>query len=622
MSKPSNVLDQKTYKFEIEALNLYLRRTSFDHATLRIVGNFVMVVLIAISFQGKHTLALLSWTATIFALELFVYFGVRNYFRQELPPLEDDGTILGRPVTVSSLRFYLYMRVLVPTLVLNAAYCLPCLLLLQLPQPGPIVAMMMAFVTLLNVAGQYTYRKSMPVIAAILPAGVLILSLWQMTPPDFRSLSMFFGAFFIIHTISIAWTGVGAQRSLVTSRTEAEDEALARQDADEANRAKSQFLANMSHELRTPLNAIIGYSEMMQEDAEADGRKHDVEDHTRIILAGRRLLTNINDILDFSKIEAGRMEAEVDEVDLSSLIQHAADAVKPAISESEVDLKISLPDDLPAVWTDGHKLEQCLLNLLSNAAKFTHAGEIEISGHSAEISGDPGFVIEVRDTGIGLTDEQLSRLFTPFSQADNTFTRKYGGTGLGLVITERLIELLGGRISVESEREAGSTFRLHFPLDLRPDTIGGSSLSDAVPSGERPQILVIDDDADVHELLTRDLTSIGFEVSHAVNAKTGREKIAQHPPALILLDIQLPGETGLELLETLKGDVATRDIPVIIHSVECERQTSLQAGAVAHLTKPSPRDEIVSTVVRHAQLSQSNADYDKEDQLLIANTVK
>lgn len=604
MPDQSDTLDQKTYHFETEALNLYLRRTSLGHAGVRIVGNFVLMLLFAISFSGQYIIALLLWAALISALEIGAYTSVKAYFKKGMPPLEEGGRLRGKQVTRSSLRIYLYMRVLIPTIVMTSVYCLPCFWLLTLPQPGPILAMMTSFVTLLNVAGHYTYRKSLPVIASILPASVMMLSLWQLTPPAFHLISMVFGAYFVVHTISIAWTGVKAQQSLIATKKEAEDETSARQDADDANRAKSQFLANMSHELRTPLNAIIGYSEMMQEDAEADGRKHDVEDHTRIILAGRRLLTNINDILDFSKIEAGRMEAEIERVDLETLVRDAADTVRPSIDAEAVELSISLTDAVPAAWTDGHKLEQCLINLLSNAAKFTHQGKIEIVGYQSEVSGEAGYVVEVCDTGIGLSDEQLSGLFTPFSQADNTLTREYGGTGLGLVITERLIELLGGRITVKSEAGHGSVFRLHFPLDLRLD-VPENETSDTNETAEtRPRILIIDDDADVHELLTRDLSSIGFALAHASSAEAGLQKISEQRPKLILLDIELPGESGLELLARLKADEVMKDIPVIIHSIKCERQTSLQAGAVAHLTKPAPRDEIVSTVVRHAQLSR------------------
>ena len=340
-------------------------------------------------------------------------------------------------------------------------------------------------------------------------------------------------------------------------------------------------------------------------DVDVDARDADVEDHKRIILAGKRLLLNINDILDFSKIEAGRLDTEIGQFDLGVMVQDAADTVYPMLADSGVELTIDLPENAPLVWSDRHRLEQCLLNLLSNAAKFTHEGRIVVRGYSEEIGGFDGFVLEVEDTGIGMTPEQLDRVFKPFSQADESFTRKYGGTGLGLVISQRLMQLLGGEIEVESTADKGSVFRLHFPINIQSCTKGLED--DRTAAADRPTILVIDDDADVHELLSRDLNTIGFELHHARSAEQGFQKMQQSKPAAVVLDMHLPGKTGMELLQDIRAHSELNDVPVIIHTVDSERGRFLSAGANAYLCKPASREDMIAEVVRHARHEQHRA---------------
>lgn len=231
--------------------------------------------------------------------------------------------------------------------------------------------------------------------------------------------------------------------------------------ADSANRAKTQFLANMSHELRTPLNAIIGYSELLMEGAEEDGRGRDEADLRRVLGASRRLLGLINGVLDMAKVESGKLEIEPAPCDVLALAQEALDQVRHAAEGNDVQLSLAFECAQPQVYTDAFKVGQCLLNLLSNAVKFTRGGRVEL-----RVWTEPGMLLfSVADTGIGMSEEQISRLFQPFAQADASMTRRFGGTGLGLAITKRIAQLLGGDVTVKSALGAGSTFTLSLALE-------------------------------------------------------------------------------------------------------------------------------------------------------------
>ena len=380
--------------------------------------------------------------------------------------------------------------------------------------------------------------------------------------------------------------------------------AHARHAAESANLAKSQFLANMSHELRTPLNAIIGYAEMLQEDAEDSGDATAVQDLGRILTAAKHLLSLINEILDLSKIEAGRMEVAASAFDPEEMLDDLAETMRPLAEANgnSIQLAGTLSDCL--LHTDAMKLRQGVLNLLSNACKFTRDGRIDIMLDRRALNGVDQIFVTVRDTGIGMSKEHMSRLFQPFVQADPSITQQYGGTGLGLTITRRFAQLLGGDVSVESVLGQGSSFTLHVPVDFADASkaLGAAAQIDAVQgSSDAPLVLVIEDEADARELAARALTRAGFSVQGVGGGEAGLALARAKTPALVLLDIFLPDRSGWRVLQSLKRDPKTSDIPVVVLSVNEDRAHALALGAAEHIVKPADRDMLAATVMRFAR---------------------
>jgi PAS domain S-box-containing protein len=385
-------------------------------------------------------------------------------------------------------------------------------------------------------------------------------------------------------------------RDLVLAQTLAELRA-AREAADAANVSKSQFLTSMSHELRTPLNAIIGYSEILREEAEGDGRDSDIADIDRVLTAARQLLSLINELLDLSKIEAGRMDIIVGEFDVASFVREAAATVRPAVEKNGNALKLDIADDVGVSVSDSFKLNQCLLNLLSNAAKFTRNGEIIVR---ARRDARDFIEIAVSDNGIGMNEEQVAKLFGVYVQADVMTARRYGGTGLGLVITQRLLQLLGGEVAVTSVPGKGSTFTLRFPAAFAgqsaPARIDATA---AEGQGRERVVLLIDDEESARDLTARSLSRLGFAVRAAITGEEGIEMARTLRPSLILLDINLPDVSGWDVLTVLTtGDAG--DIPVIIQSVDDDRQRALASGACELLVKPTDRDVLAAAALRFA----------------------
>ena len=373
--------------------------------------------------------------------------------------------------------------------------------------------------------------------------------------------------------------------------------------ADAANQTKSEFLANMSHELRTPLNAIIGYSEILSEDAKDSGHSEYLPDLNKIRSSGKHLLGLINDILDLTKIEAGRMEMFLETFDVTQLIQDVAETVQPLLDKNTNSLTVNVPATVGAIHADQVKVRQMLLNLLSNASKFTKEGVVALSvDREVVINGEDVFVFRVRDTGIGMSPEQLSRLFQPFMQAESSTTKRFGGTGLGLAITKHLAELMGGSVTVESELGRGTTFTVRLPnsplsSDDAPDSTGVvSDSSDA----NAATVLVIDDEPSARDMITRMLVKDGYRVVTAANGAEGLRIAAEVAPDVITLDIMMPGMDGWAVLSKLKADPVLAAIPVVVATIIDDRNLSVSLGAAGYITKPIDREHL-SEVVRRVR---------------------
>jgi PAS domain S-box-containing protein len=386
-------------------------------------------------------------------------------------------------------------------------------------------------------------------------------------------------------------------RDITGRKLAVEELRTAKEAAETANQAKSDFLASMSHELRTPLNAIIGYSEMLEEEAEDLKQPHIISDLRKIHGAGKHLLSLINDVLDLSKIEAGRMELFIENFDVAAMVESVINTVQPLAARKGNELAVKTGGNLGVMSSDVTKVRQSLFNLLSNASKFTERGTIQLAVTRERRDDADWIEFRVIDTGIGIAEDRLEDVFEPFLQVDEGRGRKYGGTGLGLAITKRFCQMMDGRISVKSEPGKGSEFTIVLPANSSQPVEAEPAVKPAGPSENT--VLVVDDDPAAQELLRRSLQKEGFETVIAANGRQALALARKVRPVVITLDVMMPGMDGWTVLSALKADPQTAEIPVIMLSVVDDKNLGYSLGASEYLTKPIDRERFAAVLEKY-----------------------
>lgn len=429
-------------------------------------------------------------------------------------------------------------------------------------------------------------------------------------------------------------------QSLTNDLMKTRDQAL------DISKAKSTFLANMSHELRTPLNAVIGYTELIIEEGSASTTREALMlDIQKVNAAGKHLLSLINNVLDLSKVEAGKMDYRIELFSVADMIRDAVISVDSLLRQSQNRLVLEIADNVGEMSSDITKVRQILFNLISNANKFTQNGTITVRvllerGEDRE----DWVVINVSDSGIGMTEEQVKHLFTPFTQADSSTTRRYGGTGLGLAISRQLCRLLGGDITATSQINKGSSFVARLPAAAKRSPIpietewfkvgpkvdaAGVRFNAPIGINEKRNqvstVLAIDDDANVRDLMERFLSRQGFYTYTAANAFEGLELARQLKPDVITLDVMMPEKDGWWVLTQLKSDPNLCDIPVIMLTMVEDRELGYALGASDFINKPVSSQKLAETITRHIRSPQSIAlvvQYDPESRRTIRETLE
>ncbi|MET0645655.1 MAG: response regulator [Pyrinomonadaceae bacterium] len=404
-------------------------------------------------------------------------------------------------------------------------------------------------------------------------------------------------------------------------REQAEELRQANRRLEEYNRLKAEFVANMSHELRTPLTAIIGFAQLAQLTSGRDGEmpKRLADAFERILRNGQHLLALINDVLDVSKIEAGRMKIHREHIDVVEVVQGAFTELQSLAERKGLEYRLRVPDRLPLAYTDPLRVRQVVINLLSNAAKFTARGrvEAELTAH-----GDAHFRIVVRDTGIGIETQSLPIIFERFRQVDGSMTRSASGVGLGLSIVRQIVDLLGGEIEVTSNVGEGSTFTATLPLSAPgPDAgeareraeepqfaagapshgaerAGGPGAQDFEDDDGRPLVVVIEDDEDAAALLSETLGRSGYRVLTAPSGAEGLRLAREHDPVAVTLDVMMPEMDGWRVLQAMRAERSLASIPVIVCSIVDNRPLGYSLGASDYILKPVDPQTLTDTLDR------------------------
>ncbi len=415
-------------------------------------------------------------------------------------------------------------------------------------------------------------------------------------------------AYTLIRTIRYAIERKRSESTLIEAKNELEQIntrlVKATAEAEKANAAKSQFLANMSHEIRTPMNAIIGFSEVLAEEEPLTGQQ---KEYIKMILDNSKQLLNlINDILDFSKIETGRMDVENVECDIRALLAAIESAMSPNAKQKQLEFKIECADDVPAtILTDPAKIRQCLVNLVSNAIKFTERGYVKISSNRISKEDESFVEFEVSDTGIGIPPEKLDSVFDAFTQADGSTTRKYNGTGLGLTITKQMAGLIGGEISAESEVGKGSKFKLIVPM---ANTTSGrdDETEDRVIDAQFSGGALIVEDVEVNRVLIKALLEkLGFVVTVARNGLEALDAAKKQRFEMIFMDVQMPEMNGYDAVKRLRNlGIETPIIAVTASVTGDDEQKCLEAGYDNYIAKPIDKTHLVKVISSYLTVPQ------------------
>jgi len=385
---------------------------------------------------------------------------------------------------------------------------------------------------------------------------------------------------------------------MVESRTQELIEA--RNAAVEANSSKSQFLANMSHELRTPMNSIIGFTGRVIKKSGDVLKERQLNNLRTVERNAHHLLSLINSLLDLSKIEAGKMDVFVEDFKVYSLMKEVSDLTETLFQEKNLELVLDISDENMVMHTDKMKLKQVMINLVGNSIKFTEQGHIKIT---TKLVNDDKLAISVSDTGAGMSEEEMAGIFEAFKQVDGSMTRKVGGTGLGLTVTRKFIELLGGRIEVESVKDLGSNFTITLPLTLndqpsKPESDEVKKKSSTLQKGssERPAVLCIDDDDEALDLLQGYLNDEGYSVITTTNGEEGLRLAKKHKPFAITLDVHMPKIDGWSVLREIKRDDTISDIPVVMVTMMENKALGYELGATDYLQKPIEPNVLLGTI--------------------------